>query len=1580
MKHALLLLALLAVLPSALIGAEHVWVEGERPAAADFDWHAAGAKKSGLLSGAKWLMPRKRIDLPEKGYTVAYDMTVPKSGRYDLWLRVGFEWIRANVAWRFDGGAWTTVGIAARLDAKERKKVAGLAKPDLERRSTDVMALDTWNEVAWWPVGAQELTQGRRRLQLRFLRNHRDDPMVALDAILLVQGKWTPSGTLRPGATYGGDRDKEAAQTVYALPAASDATRRSEVTLTGLWQVARYDDPDMNVDTYEPVRRLPAPEAYDLKWLGVKVPQSLWQVPEMVFGHRAIYRTHVDIPASHAGRGFTLHFSGTSWIVSVFVNGKLAGTHQGVWIPWDLDISEHVKPGRVNELAVAVKGSYYTFDPQWHQGDLNSKRNLPRSHIRWARWVAPIYPSTKGDGDGVDYGIVNPVTLISTGPTYTEDVFIKPSVQRKELVTDVTVHNTLGKARQLQVLCEAVHDASGETEQRFGPVPVTVGARASASVTVRGRWANPKLWWPLPQPHLYRLRTRILDGGTTVDTHEELFGFREVTWKGPALFINGVRRNFWCWVDVKKRPQTADEYEKTWRAEGNRCLRFSQNRKLARHLKSREERLAYYDRKGMPGRLCSMIDGMFINYNLIDRKGTKKKAVPNKRVWANFRRHVAQMTKAYRNHPSVIFYQIENELIYINGMNVYKRDLPVLEREMLEVYRAGKANDPTRPYTVGGAGDLSQAEGLAGPEQALEINSPHYPAGNEDWYPENAYTIEKYSSKIRRWPWTRKKPWVVGESGHGATLEVGSCIAGPIAFRSQEQAERGKARYARMLYGGYRWAGVAGWFPWMNMSSYEDGRKIFSDLCVIPRKQTHRLYGGRENALLFKVMNDTFSRAPVTFEWTYTLNGREVAGHKEALKIEPGYGVERTVVIAPPKVRARGEGVLQLKASQAGAPDYIDERLVPTLPVLEQVVVKVAVSLLDRSGRIGPVLERLGVQHRQLAVAADAKDGRGLLIVGPDTLTPSEAWGRDLLAFAARGGRVIVLEQDNPVGGGNLPVRVKLAGNSGGYAHPQALGSALYRDLGKDDLIDWAGDFPTFKRVYRKPAQGVRSLAECGAKLPDSPLLEFAVGHGAIVLCQLRVGAKLGVEPAADVLFRNLLTCYADHSAATGRAAVYAPADKRLAEKLLATGALQEPVPDIRSALDPARYRVAIIDASERNVRALLDMTSLVDSFARAGGWVMLCGVRPQSIDGVNHLVGAKHMLRPFRIEREHLLDTDTPLAATLGDADVMLYDAEWIARWQGSRWVSGETFRYVLDSDDAAPFTYPPGARHEPYRYRPLRNDKDPYNFVNGLMNLDFWKYIRQIWIDDDGPKPLVFTLRRPETLREIRIWNNANYSTIENLDIIFDGDESSAVRMTLPDAAEMAVAKFPEARTAAKTITLQIRSWREKDTGHKSAHRLLGIDNVAFIRARRPSGAKVLDRAGGLVAFPRGTGGIFLNQIRWMEEEAVASNAAKKLRLAGTLLRNMGVGMRTAQVAVPGVNVRFTTLDLTDHCTQFMTSRQGRTGWFGKKDQDLTKLPLGQNHFADVLYHVVDYRTAPVPDCIVLGGLRDAPKGLKE
>lgn len=1568
---------------NAAVAGESVWVEGESPVAADFKWKAAEGGKEGILSGGKWLASEEP-KWAEKGFTATYEMQVPKDGEYNLWLRVGFEWCRPLVSFSFDDGPWTSVGIGEPLAGKDKAP-----KVDYTRLSTNVKELGLWCEAAWWNVGAATLKTGKRKLSLRFQQAEDERVLINVDVVALVQGKWEPEGRLKPGEEYGGEDDLKAAAQVYELPKPEKQAGRSAVELTGLWQVARYDDPDMDKGTYEPVAKIPSPEEYRLHWLGIQVPLSLWQHKETTFAHRAIYRTKVNIPAELKGRGFKLHFQGTNWIASVFVNGQLAGTHEGVWVPWDLDISKLIVPGKANEIAVAVKGPYYAFDTAaatrmgYDRGGLNRQRNRPAGAMTGMYWVAPIYPSDKGDGYGLNFGIVNPVSLVVAGDAYVDDVFVKTSVAKKELVAEVTLRNTSDKERTLSVLCEAVCDKDGKVEKAFGPAEAVVPANGVKTVTIQGKWDNPKLWWPKADPDLYRLRATVTEKGAPVDANETLFGFREITIDGTGFRLNGLRRNFWNWVDVAiKRPKNAKEIVDTFNTERNRFLRFSSGM-MAGSLwgsgprqdtpcRSREEYLENYDRLGIPGRLCSMIDGMFITFILAEQEKDpddpkKTRWVLNKRVWDGYRLHLEQMVKAYRNHPSVLMYQAENELVFINGQNRYGPAMDLIQQGMADVIEAARKFDPTRSFQVGGAGDLGGR---------IETNCPHYPEGDIDWYPENAYTLEKFADHVKRWPWKKDKPWIPGESAFAMALEFGTSVLGDEVYRGGQDAMRGKAAYLRMLYGGYRWAGVAAFHPWDNLAQFEDARKVMHPLYVIPRKQTSRLYAGQENRLLFKAMNDTLQTKPLTLEWAYEASGKKIAGGKEELAVEPGFGKEVTLVIPAPSVEARLEGTLTISSSMEGEEKYVDVRSVAVLPKPSKLALTSPVILLDRSGKVAERLTALGITFNKIEKPTDLKGRKGLLIVGPDSLTEPESCQTDIVAFAVGGGRAVVLEQKFPLGGSGLPTLINSSTRCGGYAFPQALGTPVFRDLGREDLIDWAGDHPTYQAVYWKPTSGGRSLAQAGDALQFSPLVEVGCGSGVMILCQLRVGAKLGLDPAADILFRNLLTTNDMYDPATGLAALFAPDQPLLADTAVRSGLKTEPAASVEACLDPAKYRVAVIQADAKNLAALDRLKGKADAFQEAGGWIMLCGLGRDGLDTFNKFVGVNHMLRPFRVERETLLGAASPVAARLGNRDVQLYSGKEIQH--GKIWVDENTCGLVVDNIDVAPFAKMPDGPDDPFVYQPKFHDSDPYNYVNGLLASDHWKYIRQIGVREGengaaGSNPRLFTLRRPETIGQINIWNNIHYHTIETMEIVFDGDAAQALRVTLPDSGEKVEIKLPAPRKVEKTISLRVVTWRDK-ANSPDFPQLVGIDSVQFLRAEPPPKAVFLDSAGGLVAYPKGKGGVFLCQIQFLKNEPNPVNSGKKAYLLGMLLQNMGVGSRSAAIAVAGHNVKYEPINLTKFCNHYMMKdpEQGQLpSWIGLHSiVNLKGLAKGEQHLANVLFYISDYSTAPVPDFILIRG----------
>ena len=161
--------------------ADFVWIEGEKPASATIKANLAGWGQKHFLSEEKWLhvsLDPAKVDkeLPAEGALLAYAFTIPRDGTYEVWNRIGFEFVRSPFDWRIGRGAWARVGP--------------------QELTTDCMELDFWCEVAWLKLGSAALAAGEHRLEIR-LPKTKDKKgktariLYASDAICLSRGAFS---------------------------------------------------------------------------------------------------------------------------------------------------------------------------------------------------------------------------------------------------------------------------------------------------------------------------------------------------------------------------------------------------------------------------------------------------------------------------------------------------------------------------------------------------------------------------------------------------------------------------------------------------------------------------------------------------------------------------------------------------------------------------------------------------------------------------------------------------------------------------------------------------------------------------------------------------------------------------------------------------------------------------------------------------------------------------------------------------------------------------------------------------------------------------------------------------------------------------------------------------------------------------------------------------------------------------------------------------------------------------------------------------------------------------------------------
>ena len=127
-----------AMLGSARGAAPYVWLKGEQPTHANVPVAGKGWGNVEYLSGGKWLdidISAENVEkqVPAGGIVLDYDFQAPVASHYEVWNRIGFEFVRSAFDWRLDDGAWQTI--------------------EPTQLTTDLEPIATWNEVAWLKMG-----------------------------------------------------------------------------------------------------------------------------------------------------------------------------------------------------------------------------------------------------------------------------------------------------------------------------------------------------------------------------------------------------------------------------------------------------------------------------------------------------------------------------------------------------------------------------------------------------------------------------------------------------------------------------------------------------------------------------------------------------------------------------------------------------------------------------------------------------------------------------------------------------------------------------------------------------------------------------------------------------------------------------------------------------------------------------------------------------------------------------------------------------------------------------------------------------------------------------------------------------------------------------------------------------------------------------------------------------------------------------------------------------------------------------------------------------------------------------------
>jgi exo-1,4-beta-D-glucosaminidase len=239
------------------------------------------------------------------------------------------------------------------------------------------------------------------------------------------------------------------------------------------------------------------------------------------------YRKQFSVPESYAGKIVWLNFKGINYRANVWLNGKqIANSNEiaGAWRTYELNVTDALKPGAENVLAVQV------FSP--------TENDLAITFVDWN----PAPPDK-------NMGLWREVSLTTSGPVALRYPAVVsklnlPATDSARLTLTAQLKN--GSKRPVKGKVKAqIEGISFEQE-------IELSANETRDITFTPDQypqlavASPRLWWPaqMGKPNLYPLKMEFEIDGTISDESHTEFGIREVTSElnstgGRAFHING---------------------------------------------------------------------------------------------------------------------------------------------------------------------------------------------------------------------------------------------------------------------------------------------------------------------------------------------------------------------------------------------------------------------------------------------------------------------------------------------------------------------------------------------------------------------------------------------------------------------------------------------------------------------------------------------------------------------------------------------------------------------------------------------------------------------------------------------------------------------------------------------------------------------------------------------------------------------------------------------------------------------------------------------------------------------------------
>ncbi len=1025
-------------------------------------------------------------------------------------------------------------------------------------------------------------------------------------------------------ATSGGSGFKEIA-TENICFADTLTGPRMRMSLNGTWQMANANAANMAL----------APPKLGAWWPKHELPRKdrFWG------GHARWFARKIMIPKEMAGKRIQLDLSGVRFKAAVHLNGKFLGQWHTDQMPLAVDLTSAAKPGEVNELYIGVVDWVSCVPPE--KIGQYIKQSIGSGN-RGSIFGNPMIRACSGEVERA--GIVDPIYITASAPAAVSNIYVTPSVRKKELKAQVILRNAeqlKNMQLKLSVFSEGKKVLSIPAVSIAKTKLTATADKGMSQAVITAKWANPKLWWP-HDPHMYEMRAELISAGKIVDSFNVRFGFREFWVDGKHLRFNGL--NF------RPRLQAAWPYNipAICRA-GSMSTIDNWNKTLEtfRLIKSVNVNTFRFHTEPWSILMHDAADetGMLITSEAAIASIPFKFSFRDKRIWKNLAGYYRKWAYREFNSPSLVMRSIDNEVGYflpggavLGGPEIGKSTLAGFE----EMGRIVKKHDPSRPIMYDGSGSIF--------DTVADITNIHYPHGEagSNMRPNSTRwaDVPSPSYHVKNWVWSRDRPLIVGEGAFCASRT-------PAGFAS----ERGNAAYEpqwyvngqmaiwRMTMEAQRISDITAYDGWCMVWGVPKDivptrlrertvKELNTPIASFIHEYRTHYFGGRELARTITTLNDTLFTKDVTMQWRIEMGGKTVRSGKASKRlVSADRIVTKLTGVKLPVVSKRTDAKFIVETLADGKVVHNAEKQIVLMPdTTPKVNIAGEIAYMGK-GKVSDVFKRVGANVRRVT---KIPAGGVLLVAGDSGLGAADK--KAIAKFLTDGGRLIVLEQKaSPE---FLPLEFKLV--EGRYSpmticHVRTPDHPIMKGIGANDVRFWREDHITARSSYEKPEYVTgRPIVDCFRGLQQMVAGEYPYGKGAIIIImQLPLAEMFDTQAAARTILANTLQ-YAAASAkrpqspgiigalADSAGAIRGTMKKNNVDMILLNGMLDK-ITDLRA------YSAIIVEGDDKMVDILLAHGEKFRKYVKQGGTVWLHCLSPQQMARIAGLLPGKVTMAKLR-------------------------------------------------------------------------------------------------------------------------------------------------------------------------------------------------------------------------------------------------------------------------------------------------------------------------------------------------------------